>query len=94
MIFAENNMPVVAEGFSGVVTSVDKLEYYFIFYAIGTGVDTELSIKTALTRISNFDLINGLEHMKPLRYANSSSQYKPRSALQGVGLGLVSVWVG
>ena len=61
VLVAENNNPTLDGGFSGVVSSVDNLEYKLIFY--GVGLDNKDFDSEQLTTALN--LINALEHIEP-----------------------------
>ena len=68
IIAAANNSPVIPGGFSGVISSIHRLEYDIVFYAIGEelgfledGKDTTNTIITALGQI------NALEQIEPYK---------------------------
>ncbi len=66
VIVAENNPPPVGTGgFSGVVSSVDGLEYYLIFFEVGQKNKEKMEEKAVVTAL---DIINALEHIEPYRF--------------------------
>ena len=72
VMVAENNNRIIepnvtSESFSGVVSSVNSLDYMVIFYGIGfTGANNpKIDVRKLTTA---FDQINALEHILPMRY--------------------------
>ena len=65
ILAAKNNIPPVNDkSFSGVVSSVDALDYKLMFYAVGQEDDKGID-ETALT--TALQMVNALEHIEPHR---------------------------
>ena len=72
IVAANNARPDHAQSFSGVVTSVDKLDYNLIFYALGdnSGKPEHSSLVTAFQLINNLEAL--LRHKEQIDVVNIS----------------------